>query len=52
MKVRDRRVKACQHCYKALRRPLGREDVLWDEECSEECMPGLKHKLMPVVSDE
>lgn len=51
--VKDRRSKACQHCYRAVKlRPAGlpgAPDLLVDSKGNPECLPGLPHKVMPAV---
>lgn len=53
-RVKDRRYKACQHCCERVRlMPGGDEmDRLVDKKGSPQCVPGLLHKLMPIVGGE
>ena len=52
--VSDRRSKACQHCYRAVRlmpaENPGAPDRPVDDRGEPECVPGLRHKVMPAVN--
>ena len=52
--MKDRRYEACQHCLERVRLMPGGDqaDRLVDKRGEPECVPGLLHKLMPVVGGE
>lgn len=51
--MKDRRAKACQHCYRRVRllpsEDPGKPDRPYDGRGEPECAPGLLHKVMPEV---
>lgn len=55
--MKDRRYKACQHCLRKVRLlpnqnlPSG-PDQAYDSKGDPQCVPGLLHKIMPVVGGE
>lgn len=52
MKLKDRRARACQHCYRAVRPSEDAPDRAVDDRGELECLPGLLHKIMPEASKD
>lgn len=53
--MKDRRFKACQHCLRKVRLVMARPglpDHVVDQKGDPQCVPGLLHKIMPVVGGE
>jgi hypothetical protein len=54
--MKDRGFRACQHCCERVRmlpsQTPGAPDRAFSKQGNPECLPGLLHKIMPVVGGE